>query len=130
MPAQWFCAPLIAIFFAMLTPLAAIAHTGLSGSVPAAGATLSESPCRLELSFDSDVRLIDVGVTDSNGNKVELETTRQLTPAKSFDIPLPSLAPGEYQVRWVVMGGDSHKMSGKFDFTLATAEAANGEDSP
>jgi len=95
------------------------AHTGLTRSVPADGASVAQSPARLELAFSGEVRLVNLVVTDSDGAKVEIENARSMTPSKQFVIPVPALAPGRYKVDWMVMGGDSHKMTGSFSFLVA-----------
>ncbi len=93
-------------------------HTGLVHSVPANGASEKNSPADIELVFGAEVRLVDIRLSDGEGKSVELTTSRMLTPAIRFQIPVPTLAAGNYTVDWVVMGGDSHKMTGGFVFTV------------
>lgn len=103
--------------------LIANAHSGLARSVPAKGAALAQSPAQLELGFSGEVRLMSLRVTNTAGDEVKLEQSRSLTPAQQFGLPLPSLQPGDYVVHWMVMGGDSHKMSGDFTFSVTGQDA-------
>lgn len=93
-------------------------HTGLVDSVPANGASEKRSPPAIELVFGAEVRLVNMKLTDGEGQPVELTTSRILTPARRFRIPMPALAADNYTVDWVVMGGDSHKMTGRIIFTV------------
>ena len=104
----------VALFFGAV----AQSHTGLVDSIPANGASEMQSPAAIELVFGAEVRLVELRLSDGDGQPVELATSRILTPAKRFRIPVPALAGGNYTVDWVVMGGDSHKMTGRFVFTV------------
>lgn len=103
---------------AFLSAMAAHAHTGLIKSVPASGAQEQLSPPAIELLFGADVRLIDLRLTKDDGQAVKLEKSRDLTPARRFRVALPPLSADSYRVDWVVMGGDSHKMTGSFGFSV------------
>jgi methionine-rich copper-binding protein CopC len=105
----------------LLNPALAHAHTGLIQSIPANGATVYAELPALELIFGAQVRLISLQIIDSEGESIKREKTRDLTPAKRFQIALPALVPGDYKVNWVVMGGDSHKMSGQFGFAVRSS---------
>lgn len=101
----------------MLAP-AALAHTSLSGSSPADGDSLVGSPQALLLEFPMPVRLVKVELNSASGADIDLGNYRVAGAANSFRIVLPPLPPASYRVEWVVMGGDSHKMSGTLGFTV------------
>jgi len=102
----------------MSITLGAGAHTSLSGSSPADGEALSESPETLVLEFPEAVRLVKVELRSADDAAVDLGNYRVSGAAASFQITLPPLESASYRVDWVVMGGDSHKMSGSLDFTV------------
>lgn len=108
------------LFFVVLLALGqsviSHAHSGMTLSVPAGGASVAESPEQLVLSFSGDVRLVSLRVTGAGNEQVKLGQSRSLTPAQRFSLPLPALQPGAYTVHWMVMGSDSHKMDGAFTF--------------
>lgn len=94
------------------------AHTGLSGSSPADGESLAQSPEALVLEFPMPVRLVKVELSSAAGAAIDLGKYRVTDAATSFRVVLPPLAPASYRVEWMVMGGDSHKMTGSLGFTV------------
>lgn len=100
-------------------PGLASAHTGLSASQPADGEVLHESPEKIELIFASEVRLINLVIAADNDQPVELGDYRSPDAASALSVTLPTLTPGIYSAKWTVMGGDAHKMSGSFSFTVS-----------
>lgn len=107
-------AALLLLMFA----LGASAHTGLSNSAPADGEVLDHSPDTLLLEFPEPVRLVKVELRSTDDAAIDLGNYRVSGAAASFQIALPPLASASYRVEWVVMGGDSHKMSGVLGFTV------------
>lgn len=97
--------------------VAAQAHTSLVASAPAEGES-TLPPAAITLTFGAEVRLVDVRVTHDKAGGINLEKARDLTPATEFTIPVPPLSPGAYRVEWIAMGGDSHKMTGEFGFSV------------
>ncbi len=104
----------------LLCALGASAHTGLSGSSPADGAALLDSPEVLVLEFPMPVHLVKLALSPVDGAAIDLGKYRTAGAATSFRVPLPILAPASYRVEWTVMGGDSHKMSGTLGFTVGS----------
>jgi copper resistance protein C len=97
----------------------AFAHTGLESSNPAADAMLMESPRAVELNFTEEVNLTKFEVVNKMGGAaVEVEFTPSLTANSHFSLPVPEMAMGHYQVNWVLLGKDGHKVEGNFDFMV------------
>lgn len=98
------------------------AHSGLKFSTPGNAAMLNKSPEELMLEFTMEVKLVKVQLTDQSGEPLNL----MLKPSKnfetSFSIALPMLATGSYNVKWIAMGKDAHKMKGEFTFMLHAPE--------
>ena len=95
------------------------AHTGLTSSEPTAGQVLHDSPNQLRLQFSTPVRLIRLELLDNDGNPVELSLHQRTQAHAVFEIPVPELNAGSHTVNWVIMGADTHKMTGSFQFTVA-----------
>ncbi len=106
-----------ALVWSLLIVVAAQAHTSLVASAPAEGES-TPPPAAITLTFGAEVRLVEVRVTHDKAGGINLEETRDLTPATEFTIPVPPLTPGGYRVEWIAMGGDSHKMTGEFGFSV------------
>lgn len=100
------------------------AHTSLKSSVPADKAMLDQAPTELNLTFGAKVKLVGLTVTDSKGGKVALDFKPSQAMQTSFIQKLPVLKPEMYTVAWVMMGADTHKMTGKFGFMV---HGPNGE---
>ncbi|MFZ1388413.1 MAG: copper resistance CopC family protein [Thiolinea sp.] len=94
------------------------AHTSLKSSVPANNAMLDKAPTELSLTFGAKVKLVGLSVVDSKGTKVALDFKAPKEMQSSFTQKLPVLKPEMYTVDWVMMGQDTHKMSGKFGFMV------------
>ncbi len=111
---------LLAFLFAALTLAGstAFAHSSLHKAEPSMGAVLAEAPQNLTLEFSGAVRLINVAITDEEGNPVPLSTSRVMQLQPQFVLPLPTLKAGTYDVEWTIMGSDTHKMSGGYEFTI------------
>ncbi len=106
-----------------------LAHVKQSGSVPADNAMLMQAPDVLSISFSGPIRLTKVTLLHDNGNTVDFGFTPTAV-ATQFSWPLPVLEIGSYQVNWVSLGEDGHKMKGDFSFMLhAGADAGVKADS-
>jgi methionine-rich copper-binding protein CopC len=110
------CATLVA-----LAPGAAGAHAIILESEPAAGAKLAEPPARIYLRFNSKIekRLSHVTLTAANGFPVPLAVkTDGSEKLDRIVLPLGSLRPGAYVVRYKVLAADGHITEGALRFTV------------
>lgn len=108
---------------AMLVSLSANAHTHLQKSMPADKSVVTIAPANVVLTFSAAAKV--TALTLQKGT----EKAQPLGPlpekaAKEVTVALPALTPGEYVVNWRAAGADSHVLSGKFTFTLATSVMA------
>lgn len=108
---------LTAFVFSLLLLSNALAHTGLKTSVPSDKQIVTSSLKQLNLTFQGKVRLFKVQLTNSEQESVKLDFKMSSKPETVFDIQLPKLSPNSYQVHWIAMGKDGHKMKGNFSFT-------------
>jgi methionine-rich copper-binding protein CopC len=104
-------------FALLLAANPAFAHAHLQKSVPAAGARL-KSPRHVVLNFSealepafSGALLMDKEGRNLTGAPVKVDgPVMTLTPGH--------LAPGNYEVVWHSVGHDTHRLDGKFSFTV------------
>ncbi|MGI5309802.1 copper resistance CopC family protein [Rheinheimera sp. WS51] len=94
------------------------AHVDLTETVPADEAMLMQSPATLKLTFSAPVRMMKLSLIDAEKKAVKFGFAASATAASEFEWPLPPLKSGEYQVSWIVMGQDGHKMTGDYSFML------------
>ena len=110
------CAAVVA-----LAPGAAGAHAIILESEPAAGAKLAEPPARVYLRFNSKIekRLSNVTLTAAEGQPVPLPVTSDGSEKPDrIVLPLGSLRPGAYVVRYKVLAVDGHITEGALRFTV------------
>ena len=102
-------------------PGAAAAHAIVLESEPAAGAKLPDPPTRLYLRFNSKIekRLSHLTLTAPDGWPVPLlvKTDGSEKPDRIV-LPLGSLRPGAYVVRYKVLAADGHVTEGALRFTV------------
>lgn len=100
-----------------------LAHSALTETFPADGATVNAAPEKLGLAFNEDVRLLRVSLSGEDSGAVETGFRPQASAAKQFSLALPALAEDSYTVEWTIMGSDSHRVEGNFSFTVDAAAA-------
>jgi len=111
---------LIVLGVGLLGPPPAHAHTFLDHAEPRVGSTVTTAPAAVSLTFTEPVEpsFCRVDVQDAHGQRI---TAGALENPKSDELrlPLPSLAPGDYTVHWVVISVDTHRTEGRFEFTVS-----------
>ena len=105
------------VLLIMIVPQSLQAHTKLSTSNPADGATVS-ALTEIQLEFSTDVRLTAVKLQDSAGMEMALGSIPGETAATYTIAVNESPAPGEYLISWRSISGDSHVVSGEIRFTV------------
>ena len=110
----------VATFLSLALALAftASAHVSMTQSSPENEAMLMQSPEELVLTFSGEVRLAKVLLTDSGNKTVDFNFKPSAQASKQFNYKLPTLSEGQYTVKWMVLGGDGHKMTGTFTFMI------------
>ncbi|SEA47930.1 copper resistance CopC family protein [Alkalimonas amylolytica] len=122
------------MFFALVilcfAPAKVLAHTPMQFSIPADGAVLNESTAVVMLHFGDPVRMLSLDLTHQD-QAIEFGFERNRQPTDHIEFPLPTLAPGHYQLEWAALGADGHRVSGTISFQIdPDAEASNPEPEP
>lgn len=120
---------LVVLMLTVLGVPAAIAHTQLTGTDPADGQLLPETPAALTLSFNEPIGASadSTQLLTPSGKSVPLEvqamdTTVTLTP----QTPVGS---GTHTVVWQVTSADGHPVTGSFTFSVGSPSATTITDS-
>ncbi len=101
----------------LLTSSASVlAHSDMMHTVPKDGAMFMEPVDHIELNFGDPVRLVKFSVINSKNEPVETDFAIGRESKANFSISLPALGSDQYQVKWMIVGGDGHKMTGSFGF--------------
>jgi copper transport protein len=100
----------------------AVAHTHLVKSVPANGATLTESPAKFVLTFAEPAKLTALSLQKDSGPAQKLGPL-PTTAAAEISMPAPQLKTGKYVLSWRVVSDDGHIMPGTLSFTVGPSGA-------
>ena len=108
----------------LLSPTAGWAHAVLVRSAPAARATLSRPPERVQLWFNERLEpaYSRATVWDASGTQVDA-SDGVVDPAEPtrLTVSLPALVPGTYTVKFRVLSVDGHLVESQFPFTVRQA---------
>jgi len=99
----------------VILPSAAFAHASLTGSEPADGAVLAQSPAELTLSFNEPVEPLTIRIVEQNGTAIAIENIRSDGPNLILTPPA-ALADGAHVVSWRVISADGHPVGGSYTF--------------
>jgi copper transport protein len=112
---------LVAVALAPLAfPASAFAHARVQHVSPGYRERLQSSPAKVSLRFDQYVKAVpgSIRVYSATGS---VAVRRVQSVGRDVDAFLPRLPKGPYTVRWHVLSGDSHVVSGVFTFGVRAA---------
>jgi methionine-rich copper-binding protein CopC len=112
-----------ALLGVLVTAVPAEAHTTLTSSSPAKGATVT-SPAQIRLTFADPVRFTGVVVEDAKGGHHESGKARAVDNHVTQPVA-GVLAPGVYTVGWRVVAPDGHPVTGEYTFTVKGGGASS-----
>ena len=112
-----------ALFGMLVTAAPAEAHTTLTSSSPAKGATVT-SPAQIRLTFGEPVRFTGVVVEDAEGGHHEAGKSQAVDNHVTQQVA-GVLPPGVYTVGWRVVATDGHPVTGEYKFTVKGGAASS-----
>ena len=119
---------------ALALPQGVVAHALLIASTPAAGATLSEPPTEVVLTFGEapDPKLSTIRVLDTSGeDHADGSVVAVAGEPDQLKVRLQALSDGVFTVAWrTVSAVDGHLASGSFAFGVGTPPPASGDKTP
>ena len=100
---------------------AALSHSLLLESSPAADALLPAPPSEMSLRFNNRIakKLSTIRLVDEGGAARPVTVQVAVGPADRLTGAAPSLGPGTWRVEWRVLSTDGHIVSGRFSFRVA-----------
>ena len=109
----------------LVTAAPALAHDELTGSSPAAGATVTALPGRVVLRFEEppDAQGIRMKVIGPGGRAVNA-TGPRLSGSTVSERIRPSKQRGDYVIRFRIISDDGHPVSGTIRFTVGAVAPA------
>ena len=100
----------------MATPV--LAHAFLNHADPGAGASLTEAPKEISLSFTEKLDPSSSGVSVSDATGHDVEAAAPTVSGDTVAVALKPLPPGTYRVSWHAMSLDSHGTEGSYSFSI------------
>lgn len=119
---------LFIVALSALTPLSAHAHLGLAVTVPEHDAVLPRSPTLVHFQFMATMRLTNAQLQISDGTRggeriaVRIprdDEGRSSLSGESFDLHLPELEPGSYELFWQAEALNGQLLFDDLSFTIA-----------
>jgi methionine-rich copper-binding protein CopC len=118
---------LLLIFCATTFFPAAVAHSGVVSSNPAAGEVLTELPRKISVTFSEDLLVIEgkavntLTLTAQDATQVPLTEIRVEGNLLRASVPAGDFPAGLYEMNYRVISADGHEVSDEITFSLATA---------
>lgn len=102
----------------LLVNTAANAHALLDHADPRVGSIVTEVPRQVSLSFTQNLEaaFCTMEVTDASGQRVDEGTPH--VEGDVMSVPLRTISPGIYRVKWRVLSVDTHMTEGAFSFEV------------
>ena len=113
----------ITLGVAAFHPGGACAHSFPETETPAAGQTLAALPPQVSIKFDAKIEKLfaKLEVIGPEGKNVAKDAPVVGDDGYTLTVKVPALGPGDYLVKWCVVGIDTHRTEGSYQFTVTGA---------
>lgn len=97
------------------------AHSFPEQQNPAAGQTLASPPSRVSIKYDAPIEKLfaNLQVLGPDGKDDVVGKPQISDDGYTLSVKVGPLGPGEYKVKWSVLGIDTHHTQGSYTFTVA-----------
>jgi len=104
----------------LAAPIAAQAHAKLDHANPPVGSTVASAPRELLLWFTEKLEpaFSTAEVRNAQETVVSGKAQADRSDGTELRVPLKTLPPGTYTVRWRVLSVDTHRTQGSFSFSV------------
>lgn len=98
------------------------AHSFPEQEIPPAGATVASPPAQVTIRYDAPIeKLFDsLQVLDATGQNKAVGDPQISSDGHELSVPVATLTPGDYTVKWRVVCIDTHHTEGSYTFTVKT----------
>ena len=109
------------IAIAMSIAGVASAHSFPESQTPSAGQKLASAPAEVTINFDAPIEKLfaKLEVTGADGRDEAAGAPQISDDGRHMSVKVASLKPGDYTVKWAVVGIDTHHTEGSYTFTVA-----------
>ena len=102
-------------------PIVALAHSFPEKETPSAGQKVASPPSEVAIDFDAPIEKLfaKLEVAGADGANQAVGTPQISDDGIRMSVKVPALKPGDYTVKWAVVGIDTHHTQGSYTFTVA-----------
>ena len=102
-------------------PIVAWAHSFPEKESPSAGQKVASPPSEVVIDFDAPIEKLfaKLEVTASDGQNLAVGAPQVSDNGIRMSVKVGALKPGDYTVKWAVVGIDTHHTEGSYTFTVA-----------
>jgi copper resistance protein C len=104
------------------SPMIASAHSFPEKESPSAGQKIASPPSEVVIDFDAPIEKLfaKLEVTGADGQNLASGAPQVSDNGIRMSVKVPALKPGDYTVKWAVVGIDTHHTEGSYTFTVAS----------
>jgi methionine-rich copper-binding protein CopC len=104
------------------SPMMASAHSFPEKENPSAGQKVTSPPSEVVIDFDAPIEKLfaKLEVTGADGQNLAAGVPQVSDDGIRMSVKVPALKPGDYTVKWAVVGIDTHHTEGSYTFTVAS----------
>ncbi len=106
---------------AVSIPIAALAHSFPEKETPSAGQSVATPPAEVVIKFDAPIEKLfaKLEVAGADGKNEAVGAPQISDDGVNLSVKVGALKPGDYTVKWAVVGIDTHHTQGSYTFTVA-----------
>jgi len=116
------CISVAGIAIAMSIAGVASAHSFPESQTPSAGQKLASAPAEVTINFDAPIEKLfaKLEVTGADGRDEAAGAPQISDDGRHMSVKVASLKPGDYTVKWAVVGIDTHHTEGSYTFSISS----------
>jgi hypothetical protein len=102
-------------------PSVASAHSFPEKESPSAGQQVSSPPSEVAIDFDAPIEKLfaKLEVASADGTNQAVGQPQISDDGRNLKVKVGALKPGDYTVKWAVVGIDTHHTEGSYTFSVA-----------
>ena len=105
------------------SPILASAHSFPEKETPSAGQMVASPPSEVVIDFDAPIEKLfaKLEVDAADGTNQGAGAPQVSDDGLRLSVKVPALKPGDYTVKWAVVGIDTHHTEGSYTFSVASS---------